>query len=414
MKKYLILILFFALPFIGKSQSFFSQPVMTFIHRPTETISELSFTNESLTQIQSVIDARRVSNPNDIIRITLNNKLTIGTTPLKLSDKMLLFLNNTTIEASSSATATSLIAVENAHFVSIGSLNSGILDGKSKNIKGINVVNGGKIHVDNLSIRNCSSGGFNFSGTGMDVFADPGSITRCVVSNCSAFGIQFVNSYNFVCSDNTVQTCNSGIIVNANYSSVTNNKVTLCTTGISDASTYDAIAYNTISSCTTAIALTLSCTESLISHNSLKTNTLGMLINSNKARIYYNDCNNTNEISGNGTANHLYANKGITSAEANNAGCIYFNPPLIGNQHTDLVKLGKTRYDLTINGGPLNAVKQAVNDAHQIQPNAVVVVHLNGTFTTTGTSDSLLVEENECYLLNGIINGDGASQTVVY
>jgi hypothetical protein len=397
MKRFIVLgILLF--PLIGAAQNFFTQPVMNFISKPTETIVDVSFSSPSVATFQNDINNLRASNPTALIRITLSGTVNVGTSPLILSDKMLLNLQSATIQASTGATATALIIMENASYISITSDGNSILDGKNKSIKGIYVNNSGKTHIDNLIVKNCNNGGIDYLGKGMAVYANAGSITRSVIQSCTSFGIQIDSVNQFVITDNAIQSCGEGIKLDGDYAAVANNSISYCTKGISAISEYEAITYNTITNCTTGIELSSASNETLISYNTITSNTTGLNLNGTKTRVYYNKCNNTTEINGSGTSIQLFSNNGITSTEGTRTGFTYFNPPLIGNQHTDLVKVGKTRYDITINGGNLLDARATIDNAHTAQPNAVIVVHLNGSFSTNSATDSLLVKEDECYL----------------
>ena len=409
---------FLFFPFFCYSQSFFTEPVMNFIQKPTDTITDMSFASgTSIASMQSSINAKRTAYPTNIIRITISGTFTVTTAPLQLTDRMLLILKNATITAASGATATSLISVNSGHYITIAGYGTSLLDGNNLYITGINVTTSGKIHIDKIPIQNCKSGGIMYSGAGAAVYADAGSVTRCNITNCTAFGISFTDSFNFICTDNTIQNCNTGISVNADNSAVSNNTLSGCSTGIYIAGNYDAVTYNTVSTSTNGISIFNGTSDALVSHNIVKNNTTGFSLTCGTARIYYNTFqSNTTAISGSGAnTTQLFCNIGLTSTDATGKSCIYFNPPLIGNQHTDLIKLSKTRTDITITSGTMSSIRTALNNAHTSNPTAVIVCHLNGNFYTNGVSDSLLVKEDECILLNGTIaNASNQTQTVLY
>jgi len=416
--KVLKYVLLFLLPIHLSAQNFFVEPRMTFIQKPTEVLSDMTFNGStSVAAMQTAIDAKRVSFPNNIIRITLSGIFTVTTVPLQISDRMILLLNDATIIAASNATATSLISVVNGHYISITALGTSTLNGNNLNLTGITITNSGKTHIDKLNIQNCNSGGVSYTGAGAVVYADAGSVTRCSITNCSAFGIYTINSFNFICTDNAVQSCGIGISVNSDYAGIANNSLIGCTTGLYVAGQYDAVAYNTVDNCTTGISVNHATSEALISHNTLKNNATGLNLACGVARIYYNTFqNNTNAFSGSGAnTTHVFCNSGVGLTDVSSKGCVYFNPPLIGNQHTDLIKSGKTRVDITLTSGSISSIRKALDNAHVANPTAVVVAHLNGDFVTTGTTDSLLVKENECILLTGSIsNGSGNAPSVLY
>ena len=394
-----------AIPFLGISQMFYQQPKMSYNQKASETITDLSFKNKSIEEIQKAID--KAHSHSDILRITLSGSFSVTKSPLKLADKTILFLNNATIKASNDATASSLILVEKEQFISISSTGNGVLDGNNKNMKAIVVVNSGKTHIDNLEIKGCKDGGLVYLGKGIKEYADAGSITRSTIKDCGEVGISITNSFNFICEDNIVSNSKTGIYLNADNVAVANNKIINNITGVKASSQYDAIAYNSITNCGTAVQLDSTCLETFVGNNIVKENKVGFNLNSIKARVYNNDCDNRIEVTGHGSYNQLYANKGITLTEGNNSGCDYFNPPLLGNMHNDLIKEGIGRWDIHIKDTLLKEVRSIIDQAHKAHTNDILVVHLDGTFPTTGETDSLKVLDNECFILNGTINGTG-------
>lgn len=395
------------------SQALFTQPAMNFIQVPSETITNLSFNSASISTIQNTINNTRSSNPNNIIRIILTGNFLIQDAPLQISSKMLLFLNNATIYADNNTTTTSLISIYDALYVSIGSTGNGVLNGNNSAIEAIDVNISGKTHIDNLIIQNCNAGGISYTGNGMSVYGDAGSVTRCTINNCNNFGMNINNAYHFIATDNFIKSNSLGIILKGDYAALANNTISNCSIGILDSSSYESISYNNISNCTTGISLTNSSNQTFVAHNIINNNSTGIDIKSTKARIYYNNLTNTTDVVGGGTSNQLFCNYGLTSTEGNVSGCTFFNPPLLGNEHNNLIKIGKGRFDVTIGSYPFQTVRCLIDAAHSYQPNAVIVAHLIGNYETSGTTDSLLIKEDECILLNGTINGTGSCGTVV-
>lgn len=411
MKKILLLVVL--LPNMVMAQNFYTQPSMSFIKKPKNNIIDVSFKNDGVDKIQEKLTKLRADNPESVIRITLEGKLVVTNKPLQLSDMMLLFLKKANIEAAPNATAAALIEVANGQYISICGMESAVLDGKNALIKGISIDNSGKIHMDKLNIKNCQAGGVVYAGKGSEAYGDAGSVTRTTIENCGAVGIQFNGAFNFVCTDNKVTGCKVGIAIDGDFSATANNTITKCDTGIAAISKYETIAYNTISVCGTGVSLAKTCTETLVSYNTIQKNILGLNLNSTKTKIYYNNCDNKTEVAGAGSNNGLVSNRGISFTEGNKAGCNYFNPPLIGNQHKDSIKTGKGRFDITLKGGDLNGIRTAIDAAHTTHPNDVIVAHLNGNFATVNSSDSLLVKDNECLLLTGRITGSDSANILV-
>ena len=84
---------------------------------------------------QELIDSARAKNPNAILFIETRGPLEVSDKPLRLGSKMCLMLSPAGgFVASSDLTAAALIAVDNAEFVSIGTMGHGlgVIDGGGK------------------------------------------------------------------------------------------------------------------------------------------------------------------------------------------------------------------------------------------------------------------------------------------
>jgi hypothetical protein len=422
MRKIVYLILVF-IPFLGQCQELYIQPTASFIHHPIEQNIDLKFNSMSVERVQQILDSTRLKNPASIIRITLTGNFVVSDAPIRLSDKMLLFLENVHISAKEDVTSSALIAVNGAEFVAITAIGDAILDGKNKVAFGIDICNAGKTHVDHIEIKNCTTGVY-YSGRGMTEAADAGSVTRCSIVNCKKYGILYSKSFQFICTDNQLQSCGIGIGINGDYSAVSNNQVNKCNTGIYAASNYEAITYNKVNNCDTAFVMGANSKETLIAFNEVKHNLLGFKLLSEDGKIYNNDCDNTLEILAGGYNNQVFANKGMVIAKiknnnglavtANETSIVYFNPPLIENEHKELIKIGKSRLDMVLSDLPLQSIRRSIDKAHQLNPGAVLVIHLNGNISTSGFTDSLLIKEDECVLFNGKISGAGTNPNLIF
>ena len=405
MNKHLLSFFICLFPFLGDAQTLFTQPSATFIETPSETITDLSFNTSTVDSIQSVINNTRSTYPNNIIRITLSGSFYVGLNPLTLASKTLLALNYATIWADNNTSATSLIAVPSDTLVSIFAVGNALLNGSNNNLTGINITSSGKAHVDGLTIQNCKKGGIYYSGRGANTYADAGSITRCGINNCGSTGISYNNSFDFICTDNTINNCTLGIHINGNNSAVSNNTIKYCTIGVQSVSSYEAITYNKIDSCSTGVSLSTVSNSTLVAYNTIVSNTIGLSVKGTKASIYYNTLSNTQQVAATGTYNELFCNTSLTTTQGNVTGCTYFNPPTSANPHNDLIKVGKTRFDVTITDTTVWGIRGILDSLHNLYSNSVIVVHLNGTFTAPTINDSLIIADDECILLNGTING---------
>lgn len=409
------LLFFLMINFSLQGQDFFSQPAMNFISKPTEITIDTAFTNIPIEDVQRSIDNLRKANPTVIIRIKLKGFFTIKDTPLLLSSKMLLFLDGAEIKASTSSKAGALIKITDQQFVSIDGSGSSLLDGNNEDVIGILVDHAGKIHIDHLSIKNCNNGGLNYTGNGLDAYADNGSVTRMKIDNCKKFGIQFTDVFNFICTDNVIKNCKAAILMNGNNAAISNNSISSCNTGIMSFAKNESITNNKIVECDTAIALQAGNGETLVAYNDVVSNKLGFWANGSKSHFYHNICNNLSEAEGNGTYNELFSNKGITPVEGSSAAYIYFNPPLIRNQHKQQIKIGKGRVDMVFNNpSSLLALRAAIDSAHLQNPNTVLVIKINGLIKhQSNFQDSLVVKDDECFLMNGGIESLDSSNTPI-
>lgn len=415
----LLLTIILLLPRVNFAQSVYKEPISQFINNPYEVIRDMYFDDQSsIPEIQTAIDAERVSFPDAIVRVTLTGTFEISASSLQIGSNMLLLFDDASIDAADNISVTSLISVSDAEYVCIASGNYGRLNGNNKDITGISISNSGKVHIDSLRIENCSNGGISYDGRGNDVFADAGSITRSTILNCSIFGINISDSYNFICTDNVIDSCGVGIKNNASNALIAYNTITECNNsgmyinGISNVS-----VYNDVSNSSTGITVESLASKAFVSSNSIADNTTGLVLNSATAHIYYNTfLSNTTKITGlGGSAAYVISNQGLAVGDVSAVNCIYFNPPTDSNPHQDLIKKGKTRVDIDIPGGTISSIRAALNSAHSANPTAVIVAHLKGDYITSGNSDSLLLKEDECILLEGTMSsGPGIAQPIVY
>src|SRR5262249_31786592 len=91
----------------------------------------------------------------------------------------------------------------------------------------------------------------------------------------------------------------------------------------------------------------------------------------------------------------------------------YFFSPLLRDPPTKAVVYGMGRTQFTLRAAPVRAVLRPYDSARIANPNNVIVLHLNGTFTV-GASP-LQLSSNTCVLLNGTIqiNGSTAASSAI-
>ena len=94
---------------------------------------------------------------------------------------------------------------------------------------------------------------------------------------------------------------------------------------------------------------------------------------------------NASNFTSAGSGNHVVAYKSPLSAASQD----YFYPPLIDDQHTNTIVNGMGRTDLTIASTTIDSVQSQYNGARSANPNNVIVLHLNGTFTVGASALAL-------------------------
>ena len=107
------------------STGLYTPPADGFILDPAETPIELTFDNAPLREVQDRLDDARTSDPDSPIILTLTGTFAVTDSPLMLPSRTSVILYGA-IEASSDATASSLIAIAGARKVAIA---GGVLDG---------------------------------------------------------------------------------------------------------------------------------------------------------------------------------------------------------------------------------------------------------------------------------------------
>src|SRR5262249_24466558 len=160
----------------------------------------------------------------------------------------------------------------------------------------------------------------------------------------------------------------------------------------------NVIANNTCNYNSTGILLDGS--NSMIVSDSMASNTVAGVNSSGSGNIFIDNAfaaGNAADFINGGSGDKIVAYKKPLSASGQN----YFYPPLINDQHTNTIVNGMGRTDLTIASTTIADVQNQYNSARSANPNNVIVLHLNGTFTV-GASP-LTLENNSCVLLNGTI-----------
>lgn len=370
---------------------------------------------------QELIDSARAKNPNAILFIETRGPLEVSDKPLRLGSKMCLMLSPAGgFVASSDLTAAALIAVDNAEFVSIGTMGHGlgVIDGGGKAVTGISVTGGSRINLDRLALQHCGSAGVDYTGREAGAVNQAGSLTRCDIRE-NGDGLRVAGTAGFQCLDNTFhKNQGAALTIHSLCSVVAGNEFSENKVAIVSASDKGVITRNLIGD-VAALEITATGVGQLVAENISTTKDLQIKIAGSTQQFFRNDLQGTATIAPGSKDIYLIANTGLTVDPAS-PGLKFFNPPTYGHPHKDaLIVAGMGRFDLpVITGGKMKrgdeeelppvdiaVVQEALNLASTAHPNDVLMLKLQGEFVTK-TLEGLQLTPNTCLILEGRILAD--------
>jgi parallel beta-helix repeat protein len=387
----------------GAQRMLYTVPNSTFIENPSgDSVVTVNDTSGSISTLQTSINNARSGNPSSIIVINLERgaTYTVNGAGLVLGSQECLIGSGALIQAASSSVTVPLITITTGSTnVSIA---GGTLDGNGANINGITGSTVARVNVDEVTVQDCGLDCILLTGKGSTTYNNELSVTRCDASGSDAHaGISIQNATQAAIVDNNCHNNSAGIYTATSaWNDIANNTCNNNTTGIDISSGDDnVVANNTCNNNATGIQA--GGTAHMIAANSMGGNTTAGISstgsNDNFVDNLFSPGNAVNFSSG-GTSDNILAYKAAISASGEN----YFYPPLIDNQHTvTTIVNGMGRTDLTISSTTIDNVQSQYNTAMADNPNDVVVLHLNGTFTVGATP--LTLQSNTCVLLNGTI-----------
>ena len=370
---------------------------------------------------QELIDSARAKNPDAILFIETRGPLEVSDKPLRLGSKMCLMLSPAGgFVASSDLTAAALIAVDNAEFVSIGTMGHGlgVIDGGGKAVTGISVTGGSRINLDRLALQHCGLAGVDYTGREAGAVNQAGSLTRCDIRE-NGDGLRVAGTAGFQCLDNTFhKNQGAALTIHSLCSVVAGNEFSENKAAIVSASDRGVITRNLIGD-VAALEITASGAGQLVTENIGTAKDLQIKIAGSTQQFFRNDLQGTATITPGSKDIYLIANTGLTVDPAS-PGLKFFNPPTYGHPHKDaLIVAGMGRFDLpVITGGKMKksdeeelppvdiaVVQEALNLASTEHPNDVLVLKLQGEFVTK-TLEGLQLAPNTCLILEGRILAD--------
>ena len=331
----------------GAQRMLYTTPNMAFIEQPSgEVVMNINDASGSISTLQTAINSVRAANPTNVIVIRLTNTTYIvSSAGLVLGSHECLVASGATIQAANSSITVPLITIASGS--TNVSVSGGVLDGGGANVQAIYAPAAARVNIDKANVRNCGLDCILLKGNGNTTYDDEMTVTRCDASGSPAHaGISIQNSTQTAVIDNNCHNSLVGIYLSCAWATVANNTCESNSIGIQIAGGDDnVVANNTCNNNGTGIQAAAS--NDMIVSDSLGNNSTAGINSIGSGNIYIDNLftagNATNFLSG-GSGDHVVAYKGTLAAP----GQDYFYPPLIDDQHTNLIVNGMGRTDLTV------------------------------------------------------------------
>ena len=406
---------------IHAAEKFFTPPDATFILSPNEQINRVTLAEGSVDDAQKLIDAARASTPGAFLMIDAQGTLEVEANPLRLGSRMCLrFLPTSSIQADEDATASSLISIVDAEFVSIKSAGPGLalIDGGKKQLVGISVTGGSRINFDQLAVVRCGLAGLDFKGKDAAAVNQAASVTRSQFE-ANGEGLRVDATAGFQCLDNIFKgQTGAALTINSLASVVAGNEFFGNKAAIVSSSDRGVIARNRIGD-VAALAITAAGVGQLVTENIGTAKDLQITLAGSTQQLFRNSFQGTATLAPDAKDIFLIGNIGL-NVEPASPGLKLFNPPTYRQPHSDaLIVAGMGRFDLpAITGGKnkkgneegtppvdISVVQEALNAASKEHPNDVLVLKLQGEFVSKSLA-GLELPPNTCLILDGRILSD--------
>jgi parallel beta-helix repeat protein len=409
---------------VGATERFFTPPESPYIISPKEAVRRLTLSAGTVEAAQLQIDSARRSQPGAVLVIHLAGTLSVGSAPLRLGSRMCLVLDSGAgLTANADATASSLLQIDHAEFVSVSSSgpDRGAMDGKGRMITGIAVVDCGKVNLDHLSIRDCGVAAVDYKGRDAGAVRDAGSLTRCLIQGGGA-GLIVSQTAGFMCLDNEFRAISGAAITAESARSViAGNDLIGNQTGVISASDRGVLARNTFYENDILLMLATNSAGNLVAGNRSLGKAGHLRIGGQRNEVYDNRLAAIVQCLPGAGDNLLVNNPGLRGA-ATVPPLKYFNPPTFNHPHTNrAIVPGLGRFDLTLVGGTnryapadLRSASESLRQAKADHQGDVVVAHLQGYFISHEPA-GLELAANTCVILDGSIRADlGVERDPVY
>jgi parallel beta-helix repeat protein len=334
----------------------------------------------------------------------------VSSAGIVLGSRECLVASGATIQAADASVTAPLVTIASGS--TNVSVSGGTFDGRGATIQGIYAPAAARVNIDKVTVQNCGLDCILLKGNGNSTYDNEMTVTRCDASGSPAHaGISIQNCTQAAVIDNNCHNNLAGIYISCAWATVANNTCANNTTGIDIAGGNDnVVANNTCNNNGTGIHAGAS--NNMIVSNATGNNTTAGINSNGSGNTFVDNLftpGNAVNFTSAGSGNRVVAYKTPLSAASQD----YFYPPLIDDQQLSTIVNGMGRTDLTIGSTTIADVQNQYNAASASNPNNVIVLHLNGTFTVG--SAPLTLASNTCVLLNGTIqinSSTGASSAI--
>ncbi|MEY4245736.1 MAG: hypothetical protein RLZZ245_3321 [Verrucomicrobiota bacterium] len=416
---------------VEAATGFFTPPEAPYLTHHDESVVRIHLPGGAVRNAQQSIDRARKLNPTAHLILEAQSVIKITQNPLLLGSRMSLrFTPSGGLSASNDATTHSLIEITGEQ-ISVSSVGIGpaLITGSGLPIVGIKITAGARIHIDHLRVENCAGAAILLRGRNSDQVNESCSVTRCSFDQ-NGVGLHVDQSAGFMCLDNRfTRSRDSALRINSRCSIVAGNHFQNNGRAIESGSDRGVITRNTIND-TVTLELTAASSGILVSENRSTSTDLKILIDGKNNQLFKNDWAGSVVLGPTCKKAFLIANPRLVPLTVT-PNLSFFNPPTLNNPHQDSIIIpGLARFDLTVPGGKVTVtetndpvtgkkkstktkaipvdvaqVQKAVDEAHTANPNAVIVLNLDGEYVSRDPN-GLRLPANTCVILKGRILAD--------
>jgi len=405
----------------GRAENLFTPPEAPFITGLKEEIHRVSLPAGTADAAQALIDAARKEKPEAVLILEPAGNLEVGAAPLRLGRKMCLQLSPSAgLTVGANCSAPNLISIEKAEFVSVSSRGPGpaTLDGGSKAVNAIQVIEGSRINVDQLNIFRCAKTGIDYRGTtNVTSLNEAASVTRCYFEK-NGNALKVDQSGGFQCLDNVFKNqTETALSINSLNSMVAGNTFSGNKTDIQTRSDRGIITRNRFGKSELTLELTPDSKGNLVSENYGTAKDLTISIGGETQQLFHNKLSASVKLAPGTKDAFLISNENLQVDPAS-PGLKFFDPPTLARPHTNsVIVAGMGRFDVPlIQGGKkdpkpedkdkppkivptdLALVEAEITKAQAEHPKDFLIIHLDGEYICKNPN-GLKLPPNSCMLM---------------